>query len=176
MGPPRVIGGYRRCTERDGQHDRRASMGPPRVIGGYGPSPWSQHGSRAPASMGPPRVIGGYTRFGLSSPRSAASFNGAAESNRRILRCESGSGDDRVASMGPPRVIGGYGRHVGRDRASARASMGPPRVIGGYRSSHRSGRPGRARFNGAAESNRRIRDACQANGVAFHLLQWGRRE
>jgi len=59
--------------------------------------------------------------------------------------------------MGPPRVIGGYAQHAPSSRDQRTASMGPPRVIGGYevRHQHRESPP--SCFNGAAESNRRIR-------------------
>jgi len=54
--------------------------------------------------------------------------------------------------------------------------MGPPRVIGGYtlHPSCGEGKPGR--FNGAAESNRRIRGRPTHAIDDERALQWGRRE
>jgi len=113
MGPPRVIGGYGELA-RHVRGGPFASMGPPRVIGGYGFPP-SYKIEPLFASMGPPRVIGGYARRAASRAAPSGRFNGAAESNRRILGfAEPGDPHEPVASMGPPRVIGGYADRVVR--------------------------------------------------------------
>jgi len=77
--------------------------------------------------------------------------------------------------MGPPRVIGGYWRCPGRHRPGGQASMGPPRVIGGYSWTMPLWTWIPARFNGAAESNRRILNDW-GNAIGVPRLQWGRRE
>jgi len=82
MGPPRVIGGYG-VHKANIERTKAASMGPPRVIGGYVPHHLFRVHAPA-ASMGPPRVIGGYDLPPLRQSSSSNSFNGAAESNRRI--------------------------------------------------------------------------------------------
>jgi len=78
--------------------------------------------------------------------------------------------------MGPPRVIGGYADQMPYVVTIHGASMGPPRVIGGYVGGCATHLGRLDRFNGAAESNRRIRRLLLRQRSRVPRLQWGRRE